>query len=113
MLFLALCPANAMEIAIDWTGTRQCLDPQSPLIRMSAVPGGTTKLRFRMVDLDFPSFNHGGGTISYKGQTTLPKGAFSYKGPCPREQHDYEWTVEALDASGKVLGSAKVVAPFP
>ncbi|MGB9118721.1 MAG: phospholipid-binding protein, partial [Bradyrhizobium sp.] len=37
----------------------------------------------------------------------------SYTGPCPPSgQHIYRFTVQALDASGKVLASASASRPF-
>ena len=105
--------AQAMSLSVDWTGTKPCFDPESPLVTLQAVPKGTAKLHFHMTDLDAPSYPHGGGEVSYKGQSQLPKGAFRYKGPCPPAVHRYEWTVEALDTSGRPVGRAKVVVPFP
>jgi phosphatidylethanolamine-binding protein (PEBP) family uncharacterized protein len=68
-----------------------------------------------MVDLNLPSFRHGGGTISYQGGKELAAGAFSYTGPCPPpgQRHNYRWTVRALDAGGKTLATASAAAPFP
>lgn len=66
-----------------------------------------------MSDLDASSFNHGGGTVEYTGQNELPYGAFSYRGPCPPIRHIYQIYVQALDAAGKTLASAKARQPFP
>ena len=38
---------------------------------------------FKLVDLDVKSYNHGGGWVEYKGQSTIEPGAFKYKSPCP------------------------------
>jgi phosphatidylethanolamine-binding protein (PEBP) family uncharacterized protein len=67
-----------------------------------------------MTDLDVPSFKHGGSTVKYSG-ATVARGAIAYTGPCPPrgEKHRYQWTVEALDAGDKVLGSASAMAVFP
>jgi len=71
-------------------------------------------LRFNLVDLDFTSFAHGGGTVAYDGGAEVARGAFTYRGPCPPVgQHHYEWTVEALDDGGKVLGTTKIMKEFP
>jgi phosphatidylethanolamine-binding protein (PEBP) family uncharacterized protein len=105
--------AQAMGLSVDWTGTKPCFDAESPVIGLQAVPKGTTKLHFHMTDLDAPTYPHGGGDVSYKGQSHLPKGAFHYKGPCPPAVHRYAWSVEALDAAGRVIDTAKVVVRFP
>jgi hypothetical protein len=55
-------------------------------------------LRFTMTDLDAPNFVHGGGSVVYDGQRLIPRGAFSYRGPCPPGgQHRYRWTVDTED----------------
>ncbi len=88
---------------------------------MAAVPKGTTKLDIRMVDLNVPSFPHGGAEIAYTGQSTLECGDVAraslgvYRGPSPPpgEIHVYEWTINALDASGKILGRSKTQLRYP
>ncbi|MBN9275364.1 MAG: hypothetical protein J0J15_35015, partial [Mesorhizobium sp.] len=50
------------------------------------------------------------------GQTALPYGAFHYKGPCPPDPtkpHTYRLTMQALDANGAVLATAKAQRRFP
>ena len=118
---LALAPiaagsAQPQRFAVDftWAGTQSCFEPQSPPFILSSVPPGTTQLRFLMQDLDAPDYPHGGGTIAYSGQSSVPRGAFSYRGPCPpRGRHRYRWTVEAFDAAGRTLATAVAVRPFP
>jgi len=105
--------AFAFSISVDWTGTAACFDRQSPVIHLSDVPKGTTEIKFRMTDLAVPSYPHGGGTVAYNGQASLPKGAFSYKGPCPPSPHRYRWVAEALDAAGRVVGRAAMSLKFP
>lgn len=114
LLSLAATEAFAFSITADWTGTAKCFDAQSPPFRLSAVPSGTTQLRFVMTDLDAPNFNHGGGTVAFSGQRALSKGAFSYRGPCPPSgSHRYRWTAEAVDATGQSLGRASHTSRFP
>ena len=113
---LAAAPALAADFAADftWDGTGKCFEPKSPPFKISNAPEGTKTLRFNLVDLDFTSFAHGGGTVAYDGGGTVAQGAFIYRGPCPPVgQHHYEWTVEALDSGGKVLATAKVMKEFP
>jgi phosphatidylethanolamine-binding protein (PEBP) family uncharacterized protein len=105
--------AHAFDMSFTWGPTKPCFDPKSPPITLKSVPDGTKKLRFKMVDLDAPSYPHGGGTVSYAGKNSLPYGAFRYQGPCPPSPHTYQISVDALDGSGKKLGSAKAKRRFP
>jgi hypothetical protein len=108
----AQTPGFAVDVT--WAGSRYCFDPQSPPFTVSGVPTGTRQLRFTMKDLDAPNFVHGGGSVAYGGQRRIERGAFSYRGPCPPAgQHRYQWTVEALDASGHSLATATVMKKFP
>jgi phosphatidylethanolamine-binding protein (PEBP) family uncharacterized protein len=67
-----------------------------------------------MTDLDAPNFIHGGGSVGYDGQQLIPRGAFSYRGPCPPGgQHRYQWTVDAEDGAGHTLATATVTKKFP
>jgi hypothetical protein len=71
---------------------------------------------FNMVDNDVPTYQHGGGTVNYTGQTSLPCGALSsFNGPSPPggSVHTYVFTATALDPSGKTLGSARATRRFP
>ena len=107
--------ADSFTVTFTWDGTGRCFEPQSPPFTLGHVPPGTKTLRFNMVDLDFTPFHHGGGDLAYSGKDEIPRGALKgdYRGPCPPNPHHYEWTVEALDAGGKVLGEAKAMKPFP
>ena len=106
-------PASAMGLSFSWGPTKQCSDSKSPPIKLSSVPGGTKRLRFKVIDLNVPSYPHGGATVDFAGKTSLPYGAFRYSGPCPPDPHTYQITVEALDGSGKVLATAKARKRFP
>lgn len=109
-----LAQSAGFTVDLTWTGTKSCFDPQSPPFSLSGVPVNTRMLRFAMHDLDAPNFVHGGGTVSYDGQPRIPRGAFSYRGPCPPHgQHRYQWTVDALDAAGRTTGNATVTKKFP
>jgi len=98
--------ANGQKV--DWVR-----DPVDVYAFHLTVPAGTTKLDIRMVDMDAMSYNHGGGKVDFKGQQSLPYGAFRYSGPCPPMRHSYRFTVKALDASGKTLATAKASKDFP
>ncbi len=106
--------ALAMSVKFSWAGYQAC-SSSSPAFVVSDVPAATTRLAFKMIDKNVPSYPHGGGTVPYDGAREIPAGAFSYKGPCPPSglQHTYEWTVRALDKNGKILGSAIAIAIFP
>lgn len=101
-----------MSASVDWGPTKKCFDSKSPPMKLSGVPLGTVKLDIRMTDLDAPDFFHGGGKVAYSGNS-LPYGAFSYRGPCPPAPHTYQFTVKALDASGKTVGTATARKRFP
>ncbi len=105
--------ANAFGARFSWVGISPC-EKISPAFELSDVPGGTKRLLFEMRDLNVPRFHHGGSTIAYESNA-VKKGAIRYIGPCPPsgERHHYRWTIDALDASGKVLGTATTTATFP
>jgi hypothetical protein len=105
--------ANAFSASFSWSGIRAC-ERISPAFRLDGVPAGTKRLRFEMHDLDVPTFRHGGSTVGYAGDA-IKRGAVQYIGPCPPggQHHRYRWTIEALDAGGKVLGTARATQTFP
>ena len=104
--------ASAMSLSFSWAGVPHC-SHHSPAFTLSGVPAGTARLAFRLIDLDFPPFPHGGGTIPYQGGQ-VPAGSFAYIGPCPPpgQQHRYNWIVQALDAGGRTLATASAMRPF-
>lgn len=105
--------AADMSVAFEWGPTKKCFDSKSPPIKLSNVPQGTAKLLIKMIDQNASSFDHGGGSVAFKGQAQLPYGAFKYKGPCPPSgTHFYKITVKAVDASGKTLSSGSATQPF-
>ncbi len=115
VVLLAFRSAQAAELKFDfkWVGWKDECATKSPEFKISSVPAGTGKISFKMVDLGYPSYPHGGGKVKYSGED-IPRGAFQYKGPCPpRGSHDYEWTAIAYDGNGKELGRAKLTKPFP
>lgn len=104
-------PASALSASFAWCGSG------SPGFTVGGVPKGTTKLRFDMVDLNVPSYRHGGGSVDYSGQKSIPCGAlgWGYSGPNPPagQVHTYEFTIQAIGADGKTLGTAKARRKFP
>lgn len=113
--FIVSSNALAADIGVtfEWGPTKKCFDSKSPPIKLSNVPQGTAKLLIKMIDQNASSFDHGDGSVAFKGQSQLPYGAFKYKGPCPPSgTHFYKITVKAVDASGKTLGSGSATQPF-
>jgi phosphatidylethanolamine-binding protein (PEBP) family uncharacterized protein len=110
--FLSVTTAFAadFDIKFSWCGS-------TPEFTLSNVPKGTTKLDLRMVDLDVPSYNHGGAVLEFKGQKKIDCGAFIsqiwYPPDPPSGSHPYKWTVSAKDKDGKELASATAERKFP
>ena len=118
---LALCgtcvanaPAHAFSAAFSWAGISPC-GSTSPAFTISGAPKETAGLRFEMRDYNAVDFRHGGSVVPYNGKGQVARGAISYIGPCPPggQAHRYVWTIEALDSSGKILGTAKAEGKFP
>jgi phosphatidylethanolamine-binding protein (PEBP) family uncharacterized protein len=103
----------SLSLRFSWIGTPPCASI-SPAFQLGGVPAGTKRLSFTMTDLNMPTFHHGGSTIVYDGNA-VSRGAISYTGPCPPrgERHNYRWTVQALNAAGKVLETGSAEAKFP
>jgi phosphatidylethanolamine-binding protein (PEBP) family uncharacterized protein len=112
-MLAAPAEAGAFSARFSWAGIPAC-QKISPAFELSGVPPGTKRLRFEMKDLNVPGFHHGGSTVIYDGDA-VKQGAIRYIGPCPPggQRHRYRWTIEALDASGKVQGTASAAATFP
>ncbi|MGB8575924.1 MAG: hypothetical protein WCD56_05065 [Pseudolabrys sp.] len=111
--FVFLQRPDALSVRFTWVGIPACAST-SPAFELGGVPAGTKSLSFTMTDLNVPTFHHGGSTIAYTGDA-VSRGAISYTGPCPPsvEHHNYRWTVQALDAARKVLGTGRADAMFP
>ena len=115
LLFLSLGTADAasFSVSFSWSGTKAC-SSSPPAFTVRNVPEGNAKLRFKMTDLQVPTYPHGGGTVNYTGGSKVPKGAFRYTGPCPPkgEIHTYQWTVRAVRKTGKILAKATAKGRF-
>ncbi len=109
----------AFSINFNWGDIRLCTSGNpgiidNPAFTLNDVPAGTSKIRFKLVDLNVPSYIHGGGTITYSGQTKVARGAFRYKSPCPPNgSHTYRWSAIAFDAQGKALAIATAKRQYP
>lgn len=95
--------AEPLGVALAFTTTNKC-QGQSPEIRLTQVPSGTTAYKVQMTDEQVPTFRHWNETLPATGPV-IPAGASkSYYGPCPPSgKHTYRVTVTALDSAGKVL----------
>jgi phosphatidylethanolamine-binding protein (PEBP) family uncharacterized protein len=102
--------AHAFSASFSWCSG-------SPQFALTDVPAGTAKLQFAMTDLNVPSFHHGGGTVAYGGEPSVPCGAFAsgFVGPSPPpgQVHTYVFTIKALRTGGAVLGTTTARRKFP
>lgn len=111
-LILSATMTHAADFSakFEWCGS-------TPEFKLNNVPKGSVKFVLRMVDLDVPTFNHGGATVENNGKNKIECGAFVsqswYPPDPPSGSHTYEWTIKALDKDGKELGSAKASRKFP
>lgn len=118
-LLLAASPSYAFSISFKWGDLKLCTSGKpnkvrNPNFKLQNVPDGTTKIKFKMVDQAVPRFNHGGGSVKYRGEKNIAPGAFKYKSPCPPNgKHRYEWTATAIGKGGKKLGTAKSSKLYP
>jgi phosphatidylethanolamine-binding protein (PEBP) family uncharacterized protein len=108
-LTFSTADASAFSMTFRWCGSG------SPAFSLSGVPEGTTTLQFHMTDLNVPSFNHGGGTVAYKGQSTVPCGALKNHAPPspPSGSHSYQITVTAFGAGNAELGATHFHEKIP
>ena len=122
VISLQFTPTGAsaeFSLSFNWGNLKKCNtgNPNrvaNPNFSLKGVPAGTAELRFKMKDLDVPSYNHGGGKVKYSGGGKVASGAFKYASPCPPGgRHTYEWTVQARDKKGKKLGTAKARRKYP
>jgi Phosphatidylethanolamine-binding protein len=109
LFVMSTADASAFSTSFRWCGLG------SPVFSLNGVPKGTTTMQFRMVDLQVPSYNHGGGTVAYKGQSSVPCGALTnYSPPSPPSgSHSYQITVTAFGQGNANLGSASFTREFP
>ena len=107
--------AASLDVSFEWSNRSRC-SSISPEIKIGSIPSGTSFLKVKMIDLDKPSYPHGGGEVSYTMEPLIAEGALkSYTGPCPpNNPHRYEFTVQALNTEKNlILGEGKSVKRFP
>ncbi|MBF9048579.1 phospholipid-binding protein [Roseobacter sp. HKCCD9010] len=121
VLALALSATAALaefRLSFEWGDIPLCTTGRpntvgNPAFTLRDVPAGTETIEFRLVDLDVPSYNHGGGRLRISGSGTVPEGLFTYRSPCPPgEVHTYEWQATAR-AGRQVLGVATAQRRYP
>ncbi|MGX1097459.1 phospholipid-binding protein [Amorphus sp. MBR-141] len=111
--------AADFSFAFAWGDFPRCttgrpLTVASPAFELRNVPQGAASIRFKMVDLAVPNFNHGGGKVAYSGGSTIAPGAFKYSSPCPPNgTHTYEWTADVRNAEGKSIAKATARKKYP
>ncbi len=112
-VFASTAFAAAFSAHFSWKGIPAC-STVSPAFSIAGAPPGTAALAFVLHDRDAPDFQHGGSTVPYTGQGIVSRGAIAYVGPCPPAgaTHRYVWTIQALDAQGKALGTARATGDF-
>jgi hypothetical protein len=107
--------ASTLAVDFGWTEKSGC-SSISPPIKVTDIPEETKYLKVTMVDLDMPTYDHGGGEVTYNGISTITEGTLkAYSGPCPPPgtEHTYEITVQALSADKKlVIGQGKAIKKF-
>lgn len=117
----SMAPARAagFTFTFDWGDIPLCTTGYpntvpNPTFVLTAVPAGTRTIEFRLKDLDVPSYNHGGGTVTWRGNSTITPGIFTYRSPCPPHGlHTYQWRATARDAAGRTLATATATRPYP
>ncbi|MDM8168755.1 hypothetical protein [Roseovarius sp.] len=114
----ATAAAAEFTISFQWGNTPACNNGRAktignPAFVVRGLPAGTETVEFRMKDLDYPQYNHGGGKVRMAGNGTVPAGIFKYKSPCPPGRvHTYQWTATARKGN-TVLGTAAASRKFP
>jgi phosphatidylethanolamine-binding protein (PEBP) family uncharacterized protein len=110
-----------LTVNYEWKISHKC-GKKSPEITINGIPSGSTQLDIKMVDLDYKSWDHGGGFLKndegFPEIFKIAEGELNrgYDGPCPpnftSHGHDYEITVIAKDKGNQVLGKGSAVKTF-
>ncbi|MCB1390864.1 MAG: hypothetical protein KDK12_17245 [Rhodobacteraceae bacterium] len=118
-LLLGTSAARAeFSLSFRWGSIPRCTSGNpntvpNPQFTLQDLPAGTDTVEFRLVDLDVPSYNHGGATLRMSQGGTLAPGIFTYRSPCPPGGvHTYEWTATARQGR-QVLGTATARRRYP
>lgn len=118
-LVLSAATATAeMTLSFKWGNIPLCTTGRpnkvaNPEFILKGVPAGTTRVVFKLRDLDVPSYDHGGGKVKMSQSGKVPPGVFTYKSPCPPGGvHTYEWTATA-QIGNKTAAVAKARRKYP
>jgi len=111
---LVLTPASAlaMRVEIPFDPALTCFDSKSPAIVLKDVPAGTVELKVRIKNVG-DSFGTSSKTLPYAGEGRVAKGAIRHFAACRDfgrwggDGGSIEVRIQARDASGKVLASAR------
>ncbi len=108
--------ANLAPVGVDfhWSAADGC-SPRSPALTIQSLPPGTARVAVRLTDLDMPTFSQGGEVFVPPTGQVAPGTLPNYAGPCPPagERHSFRFVVDALDASGRVIGTGQATRRFP
>ena len=122
LFFISPALADEFTISFEWGDIPLCTSGnpntvENPRFVLSNVPEKTKFISFKLIDLDSPNYDHGGGKIEYTGNNVIEPGVFKYKSPCPPSgSHRYEWTAYAKESDGFFsgsIGSAKAMIKYP
>ena len=105
----------ALDVDFSWKEEHRG-SSKNPEIRVAGIPDGTRFLEANLVDLDVPFWSHGGGKVENDGSGIIPAGSLKsgYNGPFPPSgSHRYEFTVNAIDDQGQIIGTGKRMQKFP
>ena len=108
--------ANLPQMSVDfsWPKNQKCFDKRSPKIALENIPKTTKSFQINMDDLD-NRYDHGGGTVPFKGPGIIAEGSLkAYRGPCPSYGSPrYQLTVKAIDENGKIIAAGRQIKKFP
>ena len=113
LCFSTIANSEEIKLSFDWGNIPKCTSGNpnivtNPTFILSAIPKDAKWAYFKLQDRNVRHYNHGGGWVELKGNTTINPGVFEYKSPCPPNgQHTYRWTTyftakkTSLNFSGK------------
>ena len=105
--------ADEVKLSFDWGDIPLCTSGNpntvgNPVFTLSSIPKNAKWAYFKLQDRNVPSYNHGGGWVELKDNTTINSGIFDYKSPCPPSgKHTYRWTAYFTDKKTSLGFSGK------
>ncbi len=93
-------PAIADEIKFDffWGNIPFCnsgkpFEVKSPKFVFSSLPKDAKWVYFKIRNIGLSDFDHGGGWVELRGNSTIEYGKFNYFSPCPKSGKEiFQWT---------------------